>query len=216
MESPLHATALADPDLRLIETLGWDGIGFLRLSLHMGRMARGAGALGWVFDGSAAERVLRAAVRTSPRRIRLTCAADGALEVTTAPMPAPVACWRLGLAQARLQSGDLWLTLKSTRRASYDAARTALPGHLDEAVFMNERGEVCDGTITTLFFDAGQGLCTPPLASGLLPGVLRAEMLASGGCREAVLMGLDLPDVRLWAGNSLRGLAPAVWAGGPV
>ena len=81
-------------------------------------------------------------------------------------------------------------------------------------MFLNERGEVCDGTITTLFFDRGAGLCTPPLSSGLLPGVLRAEMLAGGRCREAVLMGVELPRVRLWMGNSLRGLAPGIWVDG--
>jgi 4-amino-4-deoxychorismate lyase len=50
---------------------------------------------------------------------------------------------------------------------------------------------------------------TPPLSSGPLPGVLRAEL----GCPEEVLMADDLPRVRLWVGNSLRGLIPAVWAG---
>src|SRR5690606_16981568 len=106
-----------------------------------------------------------------------------------------------------------WLQVKSSRRAAYDAARAALPPGLDEVVFLNERGEVCDGTITTLFFDAGGGLRTPPLSSGLLPGVLREEMLAQGRCREAVLHAADLGRVQLWLGNSLRGLVRADWAG---
>jgi branched-subunit amino acid aminotransferase/4-amino-4-deoxychorismate lyase len=115
--------------------------------------------------------------------------------------------WRLGLAGMRLQSDDPWLTLKTTRRPAYDAARAALPTGLDEVIFLNERGEVCDGTITTLFYDRGQGLRTPPLACGLLPGVLRAELALP----EEVLLARDLPRVRLWVGNSLRGLIPAVW-----
>jgi 4-amino-4-deoxychorismate lyase len=83
---------------------------------------------------------------------------------------------------------------------------------MDEVVFQNDRGEVCDGTITTVFFDSGAGMRTPPLTSGLLPGVLRAEMLEQG-TRAEVLRGEDLARVRLWVGNSLRGLIPAVWAG---
>jgi 4-amino-4-deoxychorismate lyase len=74
-------------------------------------------------------------------------------------------------------------------------------------IFLNERGEVCEGTITSLFFDRGQGMRTPPLASGLLPGVLRAEL----GCPEEVLRAGELPSVRLWVGNALRGLIPAVF-----
>jgi 4-amino-4-deoxychorismate lyase len=114
-----------------------------------------------------------------------------------------------GLAEERLFSGDPWLGVKSTRRAAYDAARAALLPGLDEVVFLNERGEVCDGSITTVFFDRGAGLRTPPLGCGLLPGVLRAEMAVP----EEVLMARDLPKVRLWVGNALRGLIPAVWAG---
>jgi len=30
---------------------------------------------------------------------------------------------------------------------------------------------------------------------------------------EEVLLADDLPKVRLWVGNALRGLIPAVWAG---
>jgi 4-amino-4-deoxychorismate lyase len=43
----------------------------------------------------------------------------------------------------------------------------------------------------------------------VLPGVLRAEL----GCPEDVLMVRDLPRVRLWVGNAVRGLIPAVWVG---
>ena len=35
--------------------------------------------------------------------------------------------------------------------ARYDAARAALPAGVDEVVFLNERGEVCEGTITNVF-----------------------------------------------------------------
>jgi 4-amino-4-deoxychorismate lyase len=114
--------------------------------------------------------------------------------------------WHIGLAPARLLSDDPWLRVKSTNRAAYDQTRAALSNGLDELIFQNERGEVCDGTITTVFFDRGQGLRTPPLSSGLLPGVLRAEM----ACQEEALMAVDLPKVRLWVGNAVRGLIPCI------
>jgi 4-amino-4-deoxychorismate lyase len=130
-----------------------------------------------------------------------------ALEV--AAVPAAVECWRLGLAGVRLTSSDPWLQVKSTRRAAYEAGRAAMGAGLDEVIFANERGEVCDGSITTLFFDRGAGMRTPPLACGVLPGVFRAEM----GCAEEVLRVEELGQVRLWVGNSLRGLSEAVWVG---
>ena len=196
-------------DVRLIETALWDGARFPRLSLHLARLARGAAALGFPCDPAAVEPALFAAVGDAALRVRLTLGAAGDVEVTVAPLPAGKAEWRVGLAAERLASGDPWLRVKTTRRAAYDAARAALPAGLDEVVFLNERGEVCDGTITTVFFDRGQGMRTPPLACGLLPGVLRAELAVP----EEVLRAEDLPRVRLWVGNALRGLIPAVWAG---
>lgn len=207
MESALRAGSGA-PGLRLIETMLWDGRAILRLPLHLARMARGAAALGWEMPEQAIAAVVQD-VAGAPARLRLTLGAGGAVALEAGAVPAPIAGWRLGLAAERLASGDPWLRVKSTRRAAYDAARAALPVGLDEVIFANERGEICDGSITTLFFDRGAGMRTPPLASGLLPGVLRAEM----GCPEEVLRIEDLPRVRLWVGNSLRGLCDAVWAG---
>ncbi|MEZ5754095.1 MAG: aminotransferase class IV family protein [Paracoccaceae bacterium] len=199
----------AGDGVRLIETLLWDGARFPRLPLHLARLARGAASLGFPCDPAAAERALRAAVGALPLRVRLTLGVAGDIEVAVAPLPAGKAEWRVGLAAERLASDDPWLRVKTTRRASYDAARASLPAGLDEVVFLNERGEVCDGTITTVFFDRGQGMRTPPLACGLLPGVLRAELAVP----EEVLLADDLPQVRLWLGHALRGLIPAVWSG---
>jgi len=145
--------------------------------------------------------------------MRLTLDAAGRLAVTAAPLPPAAAVWRIALAAGRLTAADPWLRIKSSRRPAHDAARAAMPAGVDELILANERGQVCDGTITTVFFDAGAGMCTPPLDCGLLPGCLRAELLAQGRVRPAVLPVARLPQVRLWVGNSARGLIPAVWAG---
>lgn len=209
MESALREGGGA-PGLRLIETLRWDGAGFVREGRHLARMARGAAALGWSFPRDSVAAALREG-RAGVERVRVTLSARGEVEVTAVPFVPVVGPWRVGLAAERLVAGDPWLGIKTTRRGAYDRARAGLAG-VDEAVFLNERGEVCDGTITTVFFDRGAGLRTPPLACGLLPGVLREEMLETGQAHEEVLRGEELPAVRLWVGNSLRGLIPAVWA----
>jgi branched-subunit amino acid aminotransferase/4-amino-4-deoxychorismate lyase len=78
----------------------------------------------------------------------------------------------------------------------------------DEAIFLNERDELCEGARTNLFVPRGGLLLTPPLSSGLLPGVLRASLLADGRARESLLRLPDL-DAGFFLGNSLRGLLPA-------
>lgn len=207
MESALREGGGA-PGLRLIETLRWEA-GFVRLDRHLARMARGAAALGWDFPRDRVVAAMQAG-RTGAERVRVTLSAQGEVEVTAGAFVPVARPWRVGLAGERLRSDDPWLGLKTTRRGAYDRARAALSG-LDEAVLVNERGEVCDGTITTVFFDRGAGMRTPPLSSGLLPGVLRAEMLETGHCAEEVLRVEEAGSVRLWVGNSLRGLIPAEW-----
>jgi 4-amino-4-deoxychorismate lyase len=129
--------------------------------------------------------------------------------VETAPLPVAKLAWRVRVADARLRSDDPWLRVKTTERRAYDAARAALPEGVDEAVFLNERGAVCDGTITSVFVERAGELVTPPLSCGLLPGVLRAELIAEGRCQEAELGAADLRRGPLFVGNSLRGLIPA-------
>lgn len=201
MESPLRHSP--EPDLKLIETLLWDGMRYPRLGGHLARLTRSAEELGFRCDPEAAQAVLPKPA--GPARVRLTLDGAGQVEVTVAPLPPAAAEWRVRLADARLDSADPWLRHKTTRRALYDGVRATLPDAVDEALFLNERDEVCEGTITNLFFDRGQGLRTPPLGCGLLPGVLRAEL----SCPEEVLLAKDLGLVQLWVGNALRGLIPA-------
>ena len=160
MESPLRHSP--EPDLKLIETLLWDGMRYPRLGGHLARLTRSAEELGFRCDPETAQAALPKPA--GPARVRLTL--DG---------------------------------------AGHDGVRATLPDAVDEALFLNERDEVCEGTITNLFFDRGQGLRTPPLGCGLLPGVLRAEL----SCPEEVLLAKDLGLVQLWVGNALRGLIPA-------
>ena len=210
MESPLCPPALYPPGIRLIETMLWDGAAFPRRAGHMARLQASARALGFAHDANAVAHALDTATTPGPpSRIRLTLGAAGDTEITAAPLPLAKPEWRLTLADIRLTSTDPLLRHKTTRRDSYDRARAALSEGTDEAILLNEKGEVCEGTITTLFFDQGQGLMTPPLTCGCLAGVLRAELLAQGTCREAILHASDLPRARLWVGNALRGLIPA-------
>ncbi len=201
------------PDLTLIETFRWEG-GFVRLEAHLARLDATARRLGVPLDRGAVDAALAKVAGAGPLRVRLTVDRGGAVAVAAAPLgPAP-AVWRLALAAERLDPDDPWLGVKTSERRRYDAARAALPEGVDELMFLNRRGEVCEGTITNVFVEAGGVLLTPPLACGLLPGVLRAELLARGAAREAVLGAGDLAAGRLFVGNSLRGLCAAHLAPG--
>ena len=197
----------------LIETMRWEPAqGFVRLARHLARLAGSAGALGIPHDPSKIAQALdKAAGGGTPMRVRLELRHDGKVEATASafvPTP-PDALWKLRIASASLDAGDPLLRHKTTRREAYDAARAEFSREdVDEVLLLNQRGEVCEGTITSVFARLGDGvLVTPPLSCGLLAGVLRAEMLACGDAVERVLLPADLARARaIHVGNSLRGL----------
>lgn len=208
MESPLCPPS--DPGFRLIETFRWEpGRGILRRDRHLARLMRSAARLGIVPKGVAA--ALGGLSGYQPLRVRLTVDISGTPEVMTAPFEAlrDGAVWNVAVADTLLTSDDPWLGVKTTRRAIYDEARAQLPEGVDELIFLNERGELCEGTITNLFVDTGDDMLTPSLTCGLLPGVLREEMLDKGGVIESVVTLNTLQSAkRIYVGNSLRGLIP--------
>lgn len=214
MESPFR-DPVPDGTL-LIETFGFvPGQGAVRGSRHLDRMAASARVLGFAFDRDAAEARLRGIDGPVPLRCRLTLDRDGLLDLTAVPLPPSPPLWTVAISPRRLRPDDPWLAHKTTQRQVYDAARADLPPGVDEMLFLNTRGELCEGTITNLFVTMPDGRkVTPPLSCGLLPGVLRADLLDSGAVTEAVLTPDDLlRATTIEMGNSLRGLIPVTLAG---
>ncbi|HEY0123399.1 MAG TPA: aminotransferase class IV family protein [Rhizobium sp.] len=202
-------------DFSLIETLRYEPqTGFVRLRLHLARLQRSARRLGFPAPKDALTK-LDAAVAgaAAPLRVRLTFDRAGQTEVTTAaftPLAADTV-WRVRIARTRIDSADTLLRAKTTRRSVYEAARAEyLPEEADEVLLLNEKGEVCEGTITSIFLDDGSGrLRTPPISSGLLAGVLRTELICQRKARVGRIGLDDLENTTLYIGNSLRGLIRA-------
>ncbi|PYB73096.1 aminotransferase class IV family protein [Rhizobium wuzhouense] len=201
-------------DFSLIETMRWQpDAGFLRLDQHLRRLARSADALGFRQPQDARGKLEKEVSGDTPLRVRLVMSFRGKIEITTSPYIAEAeeAVWRVKVAKTRLQSEDSLFRHKTTRREPYEAARAEFSkDEADEVILLNERDEVCEGTITNIFAEAADGtLLTPPLTSGLLPGVLRAELIRERRARGEVLKLSDLSHRKLFVGNSLRGLIRA-------
>jgi 4-amino-4-deoxychorismate lyase len=201
-------------DFSLIETMLWQpDAGFLRLDQHLRRLARSADALGFRQPQDPKGKLQKEVSGDGPLRVRLVMSFRGKMEITTTPFEAEPEekVWRLKIAKTRLQSEDSLFRHKTSRRDPYEAARAEFSkDEADEVLLLNERDEVCEGTITNLFAEAADGtLLTPPLTSGLLPGVLRAELIRERKARGEVLKVEDLRHRKLFVGNSLRGLIRA-------
>ncbi|MBU1365694.1 MAG: aminodeoxychorismate synthase component I [Gammaproteobacteria bacterium] len=197
-----------DPGLLLIETLRREDGRYPRLAGHLERLRRSAAWLGFACDETRLAELLAAQPVAGTWRVRLTLAKDGRIDVLSFPLTAEADGPRHAVLAARaIESGYPLRRHKTTDRALYDAALKGVAGDAQvfDVVFLNERGEVAEGARSTVFVERDGVLQTPPLASGALPGVLRAALLANGQAREAVLYPADLAD-GFWLGNALRGL----------
>jgi para-aminobenzoate synthetase/4-amino-4-deoxychorismate lyase len=83
----------------------------------------------------------------------------------------------------------------------------------DDCILWNEHGEVTESTIANLCIRRGGAWFTPAVACGLLPGIMREELLRRGRIREARITIADLfaaDEIALI--NSVRGWMPATLA----
>jgi para-aminobenzoate synthetase/4-amino-4-deoxychorismate lyase len=199
----------------LIETLRWDDDGFYLLERHLNRLETSAAFFEIACDIAEIRSALEDAVRNgeAPQRVRLVLSEIGKINVSSSHL-VEINTLRFVIADHRMHSADPLLVHKTTRRAVYDTPREEAARELNvgEVVFLNERGELTEGSFTNLFVEKNGVLLTPALSSGLLPGTLRAELIAEGRARETVLTPDDLTGAdRVLLGNSVRGLVPADW-----
>jgi 4-amino-4-deoxychorismate lyase len=204
-------TNAALPDL--IETMRVDADGRVPLlDRHMHRLQSSCAALGHACDiAGIRARVLTAAGMAQapgPQRLRLLHHADGTQTIRTSalpPLPSPqgVCLWT-----ARLSSAESLLRHKTTHRPWYDSITEWLARHPDifDALFCNERGELCEGSRTNVYLQLGGIWFTPPVSCGCLPGVQRAALLESGHVQERILYEDDAQRAsRIRLSNALRG-----------
>lgn len=108
----------------------------------------------------------------------------------------------------KVNSKDVFLYHKTTNRELYNREwKKARNKGLADYIFTNEKGEITEGCISNIFIKKGDVLYTPPVKSGLLPGVLRESLIREGKAKEKVLQKKDLLTAdNIFISNSVKGL----------
>ena len=131
-------------------------------------------------------------------------ARDGRIRVERATLVGSPPVLRLAIAAEPVDSGNVWLYHKTTKRDVYEEARAQAPGH-DDVILWNRSGQVTEATTANVVAEVGGARVTPPVACGLLAGTFRAELLARGEIQERVLTLDDLRAAsRVWLINSVH------------
>jgi para-aminobenzoate synthetase/4-amino-4-deoxychorismate lyase len=217
----------AEPGFELFETMyATREEGVRHWSRHLARLSSSAAVLGFKLDDTIAN-ALRAEIAAkcaalpaqTPHRMRLALSKNGTANITAAVLT-PLADSTVGVllgpdhAFPATDAYDLLLRHKTTRRAEYDRGwREAEAKGAFDTLFFNGQGELTEGGRSNVFVKLAGRWWTPPLASGVLPGVMRSVLLeeASGlQAAERVLTRTDLQNAEaLMVCNALRGALPA-------
>ncbi|MFQ6018939.1 MAG: aminodeoxychorismate synthase component I [Kiloniellaceae bacterium] len=228
-ECLLKADFLTQPfrPFRLIETLRWraDGEYFL-LERHLERLAGSAARFGFRCDLDHIRRSLEelaAGFGPGVFRVRLLLDEDGriALSATEITLPSPETVLGYVVSDRPADRGDPLVYHKTTWRELYDGefARLRAQTGCDEVLFLNDRGELTEGSRTNLFIERNGRLITSPVSCGLLDGTLRRALFDDPSTRieERPLTPADLAAAeRIFLGNSVTGLVPARPLDGPA
>ncbi|MFL9914396.1 aminodeoxychorismate synthase component I [Paraburkholderia fungorum] len=226
-ECQLKASFLtgAEPGFELFETMyATREEGVRHLSRHLARLSASAATLGFKLDGETEIRAhiaekCAALPAQSPHRMRLALSKNGMAQITTAVLT-PLVDSIVGVlfgpdhGFSATDAHDPLMRHKTTRRAEYDRGwREAEAKGAFDTLFFNERGELTEGGRSNVFVKFEGRWWTPPLASGVLPGVMRGVLLDDDTDLHAAERVLTRADVQkaeaLLVCNALRGAVRA-------
>ena len=139
--------------------------------------------------------------------VRLLLSPTGAMAIEVKRFEEPAATpVTVALRLLPVDPSDFRLRHKTTDRRFYDRARKA--DGVYETIFVDPDGRLTEGSRTTIFVERDGKLLTPAAERGLIPGILRAQLIDEGRAEEADLTPADL-DGGFFVGNIVRGLIPA-------
>ena len=201
---------------QLIETMLVEGGAVPYLRLHLDRLSASAQYFDYRCDRNEIASRILSFVSTLPlarHSIRLLLSADGELTLTPTALSPDAPVVTAQMSPQRTSSRNVFLRHKTTHRDFYNSelSRARAEG-FDEILFLNEQGELTEGAISNLFIRRDGSLLTPPLISGVLPGILRRHILATDPtAREQILTPEDLARAEtIYLGNSIRGLRQVI------
>jgi para-aminobenzoate synthetase/4-amino-4-deoxychorismate lyase len=196
------------PHFDLIETLRLEGEVYARLDRHLARLGSSAAYFDRPFDAARVRAALdaHAAMHVGQaRRVRVALSPLGEVCVESRRLDPPIAGVAVvALARSPVSRADAWLYHKTSHRDVYERHRAAYRDAFDVLLWNDDR-ELTEFTIGNLVVELDEQRWTPPVASGLLAGTFRDELLSAGAISERVLTVDDLASVsRMWLVNSVR------------
>lgn len=201
-------------EFELLETMRLQHGSFCLLERHLKRMQASARYFNFAFSLERVRQELAtfsAGAAAGVLRVRLLVSQKGKIRIESQPLEAPPSVpVPVALASRPVSRSDPFLFHKTTERRRLDELRAECPTVYD-VLLWNVEGELTEFSTGNLVLKLDGELITPPLASGVLAGTLRAQLLDARRIHEATV---TLSQLRLatdlWLINSVRGWIPVI------
>ena len=200
---------------QLIESLKFDAVNnkVLRLPQHLERLSESAKALSFNVDIPALTQQLLAFEDQNIQqdsKIRVLLHRDGKVDISISPVTTSDEIKKITISPIRVDAKDILLKHKTTKRELYESEfKKAEQAGFYDVIFMNNENEITEASRHNLFIEKDGQWFTPPIESGLLAGVKRAELIAELA-EKCTLRRLYVDDIvnadRIFLTNSVRGL----------
>ncbi|WP_077928715.1 aminodeoxychorismate synthase component I [Wohlfahrtiimonas populi] len=201
---------------QLIESMLWEAKAqqLLRLDQHIARLTESAQALSFQCDISELMQKLCTFTELKIQqdsKLRILLHRDGQLEISHSVLETPNDEVKyIMLSEHKIDANNILLKYKTTERSLYEAEfQKVADQNCYDVLFINTNNEITECSRHNIFIEKAGQWFTPPIESGLLGGVKRAELIAELK-EKCTVQALTLDDVlkadRIFVTNSVRGL----------
>lgn len=190
---------------------------------HVDRMIKSADSFGIPCDRDQLEQLVQKKITEKCQdfkeiyKLKINLSSTGFLSISIHPLTdielKPKIYWAadlVGKKKATVNSKDPTFYHKTTNRTIYDSVwKLAERRGGFDGIFLNENGEVTEGGRSNLLIKKGGIWQTPPVSSGLLPGIMRAILISDKrmNVQQVKLTPKDIVGAEnVYVTNSLRGI----------
>ncbi|HSP88905.1 MAG TPA: chorismate-binding protein, partial [Ignavibacteriaceae bacterium] len=201
------------PYFELFETMKFSHGEFQRLNLHLKRLQESASYFLFKYDEELIIKSLDYELEdyssSKDYKVKLTLNKWGKVKVEVSDFPETPEEIKIIISNKVISSGNRFQSFKTTFRDLYNSEykKYSDKGFFD-VIFINEKNQVVEGSITNIFINKTGLMYTPPVSCGILPGVFRKYWLQTNiNIKEEVLYKDDLLIAdEIILTNSLRGI----------
>jgi para-aminobenzoate synthetase/4-amino-4-deoxychorismate lyase len=150
------------------------------LDYHLNRLKTGADFFRFRFSKTKALKFVRSNIpkqdidSNSIKKVRLSLNKWGGLKIDVSDLTKINDEIYVIFSQNCIKSEDKFRNFKTTNRKLYDEEYNIYSKQgFYEVIYLNEKGSLAEGSRTNIFFRQGDNWFTPPIDSGVLPGVYR-------------------------------------------